>query len=264
MSASGEAKVYRGRQLFDYIDGGADLYLEYGFKEVAVREYTTGTNQTIFANLYLMADPDAAFGIFSLTRRVDFRPYRAGTMGARNDYQIVFCKGDYFVDLQATAADSAMSQALEEICRRVDQGIQAKKSFPAILSLLPRPGFIPHSEVYVRGPLSLNSRHYVADQNLYALSDSTPAAMAYYHLREGGHPSLYMVAAYPDSSEAQRVFGELEKHYAGKAALGDTSAVKFQQTPIQLTFSTNEDIEVIIRRGRLLTSMFERMPFENR
>jgi len=263
LSAAAKTDIYRDVDLYKYIDGGADLYLECGFEEVAAGEYTTRSGESIFANLYRMADPDAAFGIFSLTRRVDFRPYAAGTMGARNDYQIVFCKGVYFIDLQTTSSDSAISRDMEEICRRIDQGIQAPRDFPDVLRLLPRPGFIPHSEVYVRGPLGLNSRHFVADQNIYALNDSTPAALAYYHLREGGHPALIMVVAYPDSVEARRVFGALESHYESKAQPDDSASAVFKKLPTRLTYSSNGELEVVIRRGTILSTVFDVIPLED-
>ena len=56
---------YDGNSLWGYINGGADLYLEYGFESVIVHEIEF-RSKTIRFDLYRMSDPKAAFGIYSV------------------------------------------------------------------------------------------------------------------------------------------------------------------------------------------------------
>src|SRR5665811_1546039 len=50
--------------LYGYIDGGAELYLEYGFDTLVVTE-VTALSKDIKVEVYRMTDAEAAFGIFS-------------------------------------------------------------------------------------------------------------------------------------------------------------------------------------------------------
>lgn len=56
---------YDGTSLFGYMDGGAELYLEYGFEHLQVIEIEAA-GQSFSVQLYRMKTDSAAFGIFSV------------------------------------------------------------------------------------------------------------------------------------------------------------------------------------------------------
>ena len=58
---------YTGQALFGYIDGGADLYLEYSFKKLG-RQEIQSSNEKIVVEIYQMAGANEAYGIFSVQR----------------------------------------------------------------------------------------------------------------------------------------------------------------------------------------------------
>lgn len=58
---------FDGKSLWGYIDGGADVYLEYGFSRLHLQEVNY-KNEHIKLEIYRMKDPSAAFGIFSISR----------------------------------------------------------------------------------------------------------------------------------------------------------------------------------------------------
>ncbi|MCX6143197.1 MAG: hypothetical protein NTZ35_08255 [Ignavibacteriales bacterium] len=58
---------YTGQALFGYIDGGAELYLEYGFRKLG-RQEVRSSNETIVVEIYQMAGANEAYGIFSVQR----------------------------------------------------------------------------------------------------------------------------------------------------------------------------------------------------
>jgi hypothetical protein len=60
-------KTYEGEGLFGYIDGGAELYLEYGFDKL-MRQELERNGEKFTVLIYRMADPQSAFGIYSLYR----------------------------------------------------------------------------------------------------------------------------------------------------------------------------------------------------
>jgi len=61
------AIVYKGDDLYFLIDGGADLFLEFGFKEVAAVDYSK-ENSKLHVEIYEMESAERAWGIFSIRR----------------------------------------------------------------------------------------------------------------------------------------------------------------------------------------------------
>jgi hypothetical protein len=61
-------RSFAGDALYGYIDGGADLYHEYGFERLSVQELGLD-EETYFSEVYRMADPGGAFGMFSISHR---------------------------------------------------------------------------------------------------------------------------------------------------------------------------------------------------
>ena len=61
------AEVYAGESLFGFMNGGAELYLEYGFDSLAVQKITVGASE-YQSIVYKMSDSAAAYGIHSVTR----------------------------------------------------------------------------------------------------------------------------------------------------------------------------------------------------
>jgi hypothetical protein len=59
--------VYTEDQLWGYINGGADIYLEYGFDFVSAQDITW-QNESFKVDAYKMKSPMAAYGIYSISR----------------------------------------------------------------------------------------------------------------------------------------------------------------------------------------------------
>lgn len=62
---SAQSRTFTETSLYGYINGGAELYLEYGFDTLLVTELVI-EGSDIKAEVYRMKDPEAAFGIFSV------------------------------------------------------------------------------------------------------------------------------------------------------------------------------------------------------
>jgi hypothetical protein len=60
-------KTYQGEGLYGYIDGGAELYMAYGFDKLVLQEVELG-GEKYTIQIYRMADPQSAFGIYSIYR----------------------------------------------------------------------------------------------------------------------------------------------------------------------------------------------------
>ncbi len=257
-ASKGETRLFRGDELYDLISDGAGLHIEFGFAEAAMREYNVAGGSTIKANIYQMTDLRAAFGIFSVNRGLAHRPVSMGTIGARGDYRIFFCAGNYFVDVQAAERDSVSIGAMNDIAAAIELQLgQEPNEWPEVLSLLPRQGLIPHTETCVEGPLGLNARRYVSDNNLFKLGDANPGAMGAYRMRVDSNPASFLVVQYPDSVAAARVFSSVSEFYRDKAEKASADSVKVNASGKRIVYTGPGRMDVVILRSTQITALFD-------
>lgn len=89
---------YAGSSLWGYIDGGADIYLEYGFQQLGIQQIIIhGDKLTV--EIYRMENPEAAFGIFSLTRQKCLPGDSLTGYTCISPFQIQAVSGSYYLSV---------------------------------------------------------------------------------------------------------------------------------------------------------------------
>jgi hypothetical protein len=148
------ARTFNGASLFGYIDGGAELYLEYGFSSVWISEigYMGGKYK---AEIYKMNGQEEAFGIFSVSKYKckSFPPVFTYTCQTR--YQLQICSGQYYISIingTGNKSDSTASIKIgEAIVHKITQpSFDLTSYFPG----LPAES-IKSSAILARGKLGL-------------------------------------------------------------------------------------------------------------
>lgn len=174
----GDFQTYNADHLQDYLDGGADIYLEYGFQDIGVQSYKNG-NGLLQVEIYRMKSPEAALGIFSYRRH--FSPDSA--LDVPNEisrYDILFQKNCYFVAITNMDGGAKTAQALKvfamSILRRIPEGKMAKNPFDQF----PRKNLQPSSEMIIAGPLSMRVRWPLGRLHCFHFERGTKAAVAKY------------------------------------------------------------------------------------
>jgi len=91
-------RIFNSAALFGYINGGAELYLEYGFSTVSVTEieYMQGKYKT---EIYKMTGSEEAFGIFSVSKYRCIDMPAVAEFTCRTKYQLQICKGPYYLSI---------------------------------------------------------------------------------------------------------------------------------------------------------------------
>jgi len=91
-------RVFNRTALYGYIDGGAELYLEYGFSVVSVSEieYLGGKYKT---EIYKMSGPEEAFGIFSVMRYNCVGMPDITEFTCQTRYQLQICSGSFYISI---------------------------------------------------------------------------------------------------------------------------------------------------------------------
>jgi hypothetical protein len=147
----GPLKTYTPDDLFEYINGEAELYFQYGFKDLVSGFYLNDRNekQGLSADVYRMASPLEAFGIYSRYRGMGARIVEVGQEGFVSAAQLMFCQGRYFVQLNASGTAGLNAGVFLALARVISGNLSDPPEVIRELDLLKINGFIPGSEKYV-------------------------------------------------------------------------------------------------------------------
>ena len=152
-----DPEVYEKTGLFGYIDGGAEIFLQYGFEAAVVLRFTRQeAGPELAVEICRMESPADAFGIYSVKREGDERI--SELIEAENwvsPAQVSFVKDRYYVSL---LGDQVTEQDLEAAAAEVAESVPGDwTDAPALLpafEALPAAGQIEASRRYIRGNLA--------------------------------------------------------------------------------------------------------------
>ncbi len=91
-------KTYDGTSLWGYINGGADVYLEYGFSQLLARK-AEADGIKFQIDLYRMQNPASAFGIFSISAATCPGGDSLDAHHCISRYQVQAARGDFYVSV---------------------------------------------------------------------------------------------------------------------------------------------------------------------
>ena len=77
-----DSNVYTPNNLWDLIDGAADVYLSYDFQDLHIGEYSN-QGQIIRVEMYRQSSSVNAFGIYAAERMPDYDFIKLGVQGDR-------------------------------------------------------------------------------------------------------------------------------------------------------------------------------------
>lgn len=140
--------VYLPDNLWDFIDGAADTYLSYGFKDLHVAEYKKG-KEVIKLEIYRHSDNTMAFGIYSAERSPSFRFTNLGSQGYITGGAINFFKGSFYVKIRTYSKNEKTLQAAEILANNVASLLEGSTVMPSALSLFPANGKKQNEETYI-------------------------------------------------------------------------------------------------------------------
>jgi hypothetical protein len=193
-----EDKVYTPESLYDYIDGGAELYLSYGMNEVISRIVTQGNNE-IRIEIFDMMEARNAFGVFTNTRTKDEKQYGQGSQYFTGTQ--IFWKDKYYIAITANDENAAIVSAIKELAASIDSRIKTTGQLPEIVQYLPREGLQPDGYLYFHHYIWLNALYYIADDNFLNIESDTPAVLAKYN---GKEDRIYLLLIqYSDQEKAE-------------------------------------------------------------
>ena len=233
---SEEGISYDRETLYGYMNGGAEVYLAFDFKQVFVRRYSRGGDDEIVLDIYDMGSPQEAFGVFSCDREDE----EAG-IGQDSEYgfgMLRFWKGRYFVTIMTSGDYEVAEEAILELGRVVDGVLDPKGPEPEILNLLPAKGLLKERISFFHSNINLNNRFFIASGNILHLDTETDCVFAEYD-EETGDTVKLLIVRYPDGAAAEGAYGSFIEAYmpeAGESGLAQMEDGQWTLARVQAGF----------------------------
>ncbi len=178
--ASGAARSFGPENLFEYLDGGAEGYLIFGFARLEHQRCAKGENSLVL-DISEMSDAEAAYGLFAARRdpRQPVQPIGMGGEILRS--RASFAKGNYYVELTASPGEDYRTE-LRTFVTGLEKRLKGRSAPPEELAWFPIEGLnsvrlIPESVLGLR-PLK---RGYVAEYShgqAFIVTESSPESAA--------------------------------------------------------------------------------------
>jgi hypothetical protein len=146
---SGEIQSFSPDELYQYIDGGADLYLTYAFQDLGVLEYQNEREATVTVEVYRHKTPYDAFGVYSQERPPTPESLAVGAQGYIGEDFLNFVAKLYYVKISAFQAGAEGREVLISFAKKVAEALGEKAELPSLLKSFPEEGKIRNSEKFV-------------------------------------------------------------------------------------------------------------------
>jgi hypothetical protein len=144
-------RSYFPDNLFEYIDGAAESYLGYDFRELLVADLEKkGTAATLTLEIYDMGLPVNAFGIFAAERYPENKPVALGELGYIEGEALNFLAGRFYVKLLAFGLGDATEATLTEAGAKVAGAVKGGGGLPALVRAFPKDNLVARSEKYIK------------------------------------------------------------------------------------------------------------------
>lgn len=201
----GPPQEYRGDELYEYINGGAEIYHEYGFRQVLVQDFKNRNERSISLEIFEMEDAESAYGIYTFKTGPEDRMLSLESDARLSDYYLNFWKGNLLVTITGFDEETETINALQEMARLLDQKIKGREERPRLASVLPEDGLKPSSIKYFQGNLGLYNSYPFVTRDVFSLEEGIKGDY------EGGR-SVFVIES-RSGKDGESVRDEIEKSF---------------------------------------------------
>ena len=195
-TAQAAASFYSPDNLYQYMDGGADIFILYGVRTLLHQEFRAG-EVDVTVDIFDMRSSDTAFGMYAAERAPNYRFVKIGAEGYQDEGTLNFLQDRYYVKLAGFGAGA--DGVLDTFARALSAKIGANPVFPSLLARLPSENRKPHSEQYM--PNDPLGHPFLGPAYVVAYS-------------AGNQESKLFVTLARDEADAQRRFKQLTEHFS--------------------------------------------------
>jgi hypothetical protein len=199
----GRSQVYKGIKLFDYMNGGAELYYEYNFEQACVQRYKTAHGE-VTVEIYQMDLPANAYGIYTFDTQGEHP-----AIGQDATYErglLSLWKGRYFVRIFAESEE--LKETILALGRAIAQKVPEEGERPDIVASIPSFWVVGDSPLYFRGMIALNNSYFLSHQDVLSLGKDAEGITFQY--QPEAQPLRVIMVRYPGRPQAEEAFQSIQ------------------------------------------------------
>jgi len=244
----GSPQEYKGEDLFLYINGGAEIYHEYGFKQVIVQDFRNKNGKSISVEIFEMLDSESAYGIYTFKTSTEGKELSLGDMAQLEDYYMNLWKGNFLVTLTGFDEDEETVKGLQEIARAVEAKIKTKGKRPLLVSMLPEKELVTSSIKYFKGSQGLYNNYPFFTRDVFSLKKGV----------KGDYKTGYSIFlfSYKNSEECRNRFIEVKTSFKESQRYNnfkpvDDELFKVKDSKGKLIFVSHSKNHILIIMGKI-------------
>ena len=204
--------------LFDLVDGQADAFFAYAFERVVVRRYQNTIGATCDVEIWRLATPADAYGLF--TSNLTGTPVPIGNGGAADPgRRLVFWQDRTYVRIRAR--QELPDAELRDIAEALSDALPVGGERPALVDRLPPEGLLANSLLFFHEQISIQDRLWLGGENLLSLSPQTDGVLAQY--RFDGADAQLLLVQYAAADAASEGLAALKGVIEAGVVAGDVS-----------------------------------------
>jgi hypothetical protein len=188
-AVSGTPRTFARDTLYGYVDGGAEIFLQYGFRSLTVYELVpekpAAKRKRMTLEIYRMGSPATAFGIFS-TRREGNETVSPGIKTAHwiGVEQTNLVKGDLYINILSSGCTQ---DEVETFVFSLDRVLPAAETpRPQAFSCMPEFSLLPGTERYICGDVAAANESPLLGADFWGFKEGLAEA---YSAKYGPGPS---------------------------------------------------------------------------
>lgn len=152
----GDVQIYVPENLYEYIDGAAEGFLDYGFRKLATCRYVQNGSEAneITVDVYDMDVPLQGFGIYACERSIEDRFIKLGGQGHVSETDLGFWQGKFYVKMVFFGRSDNPENLLLDFAKRLSARAEGNPPQPEFFDVFPDRHRVPNTEqVFLKAPL---------------------------------------------------------------------------------------------------------------
>ena len=203
---SNPTEKYFQNDLYGHINGGAELFLEFGFDSLFVKDYSHDSLE-LSLEVYCMDSPEAALGIYLMKCGKEKAIAQVQTRNTGSVYQILAVKNRYYIQCNNFKGNEKIKPDMFDLVNNLLKTIPPDQ-YIILFNLLPEKNRIAGSELIVRGPYALQPIYTFGEGDIFLLKGEIFGVVADYETAEKQKSSLLQIT-YPDEKMAINALNHL-------------------------------------------------------
>lgn len=198
----GEPLVFEGQNLYGHINGGAELFHEFGFDRLLVQRYVK-EQEELDLEIYIMTSHTSALGIYlsKAGKELPVEGVQARNTGGAS--QLTMLRGNYFVQINNFYGHDSLVPHMVALGNLVMEKVPEDTSL-AIWRHLSDNGMIEGSARLVRGEYALQSIYTFGPGDMLQLRGEVFGVVGRYRVGKEGTVT-HIKVPYPDEKRASEV-----------------------------------------------------------